>query len=423
MKIPVRPWRALLAENKGQALSFDLALQGKDGTWTRRTTLTNTIAEQPIDRYLAYRLLKPQYNYFKDIGVYQRDLEGFVESLILHGRSFKDGCLNCHAFLDRDPHRMTLGIRSPVYGVSCLCIEDGSVNKIGTKFGHTSWHPSGKVIAYSAFDVRMFFHTARPDVQDVVEMDSMLAYYRPDQQKVKTVPVLSDPNRLETQPSWSPDGRFLYFASAPKLWTDMKRFPPQRYADLRYDIQRVSYDPVSDTWGPIETVVSSEPMGKSCVFPRVSPDGRFLLFSLCDYGCFPIYLPGTDLYLKDLQSGEVRRLECNSDYTDSWHTWSGNSRWIVFSSKRPTGRFTHPYSSFIDEKGLASKPFVLPQEDPEFYDSFLYAYNVPELISGPVQVSSRRLIRAVRSPRAIPVDALTRATPEAGPWKNAVEPR
>ncbi len=318
---------------------------------------------------------------------------------------------------------MTLGIRSPVYGVSCLFVEDGVVDKIGTKFGHTSWHPNGKVIAYSAFDVRMFFHTGRPDVQDVVEMDSMLAYYLTEEKKVKTVPVLADPNRLETQPSWSPDGRFLYFASAPKLWTDMKRFPPPRYADLRYDIQRISYDPNADAWGPIETVVSSEPTGKSCVFPRISPDGRFLLFSVCDYGCFPIYLSGTDLYLKDLRSGEVRKLECNSDFTDSWHTWSGNSRWIVFSSKRPTGRFTHLYISFIDENGSASKPFLLPQEDPEFYDSFLYAYNVPELISGPVPVNSRQLLRAVRSPKAIPVDALTRATPEAGPWKNAVEPR
>jgi Tol biopolymer transport system component len=244
-----------------------------------------------------------------------------------------------------------------------------------------------------------------------------------DQQKVRTAPVLSDPNRLETQPSWSPDGMFLYFASAPKLWTDMKRFPPDRYADLRYDIQRVAYDQATDTWGPIETVVSSIQMGKSCVLPRISPDGRFLLFSTCDYGCFPIYQPSTDLYIKDLRTGEVRRLECNSDFTDSWHTWSGNGRWIVFSSKRPTGRFTRLYLSFIDENGRSSKPFVLPQEDPEFYDSFLYAYNVPELISGPVKVSHRRLIQAVRSHKAIQVDALTRATPKAEPWKNIVEPR
>ncbi len=81
MRIPVRPWRELLSRNQGQALSFDLALQGRAGTWTRRATITNTIEKQPIDRYVAYRLLKPQYNYFMDIGVYQRDLEGFTRTV------------------------------------------------------------------------------------------------------------------------------------------------------------------------------------------------------------------------------------------------------------------------------------------------------------------------------------------------------
>ena len=421
MRIPVKAWHALLAQNKGQTLFFDLALQRKDGTWSRRAPLTNTIGQQPIDRTIVYRLLRPQYNYFKNIGVYQRDLEGFGESLILHGRSFKDGCLNCHAFANHDPNRMALSIRSVPYGNSCICIEDGRMTKIGTKFGHTTWHPNGKIIAYSVFDVRMFFHTARSEVHDVVEMDSMLAYYRVDQHEVKTAPVLSDPARLETQPSWAPDGKTLYFASAPKLWTDMKRLPPERFAELRYDIQRVPYDVDTDTWGAVETVVSADQMGKSCLLPRISPDGRFLVFSACDYGCFAIYQPSADLYLKDLQTGDIRPLECNSDMADTWHTWSTNGRWLVFSSKRPTGQFTRLYVSSIDENGRASKPFVLPQEDPEFYDSFLYAYNVPELINGPVQVNRRHLIDVVRSPAAVKVDALTQATPAAGP-KSQYEP-
>lgn len=215
MRIAVRAWHALLVANKGQTLFFDLALQQKDGTWCRCTPISNVIGEQPIDRTIAYRLLRPQYNYFRDTGVYQRDLEGFRQSLILHGRSFQHGCVNCHSFPAGDPNRMTLGIRSSTYGNSCLCIQDGQITKIGTKFGHTTWHPSGKLITYSIFDVRMFFHTARPEVHDVVEMDSMLAYYLVDQHKVKTAPVLSDRARLETQPSWGPDGRYLYFASAP----------------------------------------------------------------------------------------------------------------------------------------------------------------------------------------------------------------
>lgn len=424
MRIPIQAWRTLLAANKGQTLFFDLALQQEDGAWRRCESISNTISDQPIDRMVAYRLLKPQYNYFRDIGVYQRDLEGFGQSLILHGRSFENGCLNCHTFGNRDPQRMALSIRSSQYGNSCLCIEAGQVTKIGTKFGHTTWHPSGKVIAYSMFDVRMFFHTARPEVHDVVEMDSMLAYYRVDRRKVKTAPVLSDPARLETQPSWGPDGKALYFASGPKLWTDVKRIPPDRFAELKYDIQRVPYDVNTDTWGSIETVVSSAQVeGKSCLLPRVSPDGRFLLFTACDYGCFAIYQPSSDLYLKDLQSGEIRRLECNSDVADTWHAWSTNSRWVVFASKSPTGQFTRLYLSSIDDQGRASRPLVVPQEDPEFYESFLYAYNVPELISGPVTIDPRRLAEAVRSTKAVQVDALTAATVKADPYKETLGQR
>ena len=424
MRIPMQDWHSLLAQNQGQSLTFEVALCNPNGRWIRRAPWSIHIAEQPIDPYLAYRRLKAQFNWFLDLGIYQRNLEDFTESLILHGRSFKNGCLNCHSFQERDPQHMTLGIRSSDYGVGCLYIENGTVDKIGTKFGHTCWHPSGKVIAYSAFDVRIFFHTATPDVQDVMEMDSMLAYYRADKENVATTAVLADPKRLETQPTWSPDGTYLYFASAPKLWTDMEHFPPDNFTDLRYDIQRIPYNVDTDTWGKIETVVSAEQTGKSCLMPRISPDGRFLLFSQCDYGCFPIYLASTDLYIKDLMNnGDIHKLSCNSEFTDSWHTWSSNSRWIVFSSKRPTGRFTRLYISFIDEHGKASKPFVLPQKNPEFYDSMLYIYNLPELISGPVTVSQRHLIQAVRSSYAIEVDALTGATPKAGPWKDKVDSR
>jgi Tol biopolymer transport system component len=308
---------------------------------------------------------------------------------------------------------MCLGIRSKVYGNAALLVRNGDVNSVGTHFGHTAWHPSGRVVAFSQFDIRLFFHTARDQTRDAIEFDSLLGYYKLDTQTLRTATPIADKRELETHPTWTPDGRYLYFASASKLWPDNSAFPPERYPEVKYDLKRVSYDLDTDAWGPVETVLSAERTGKSMLTPRISPDGRFLLFAMCDYGCFALYQPNSDLYLMDLETGSYKKLGCNSPFAESWHAWSSNGRWIIFSTKRPTGVFTRLYFCHIDEDGNASKPFVLPQRDPRHYDAFLKLYNVPEFISGPIRTPTGSLVRAVRDPERIHVDAITGATPRA----------
>lgn len=409
--IPARPWHELLQENRGTDLRVAIHTRSEQGEWLAYSPAIIAVAEEEIDSYIAYRLMRPQYNFYRELGVYQRDLRTYDESLVLHGRSYEHGCVNCHAFQDRDPQHMLLGVRSPVYGNSTLLVDGDEVSAIGRPIGHTAWHPSGRVAAFSAFDPRQFFHAARVEARDIIEFDSMLGYYSFGSRSVRTNPALADKGRLETQPSWSPDGRYLYFVSAPKLWPDKSKFPPERYAEVRYDLERISYDVESDQWGELENVLSAEQTGRSVLTPRISPDGRFLLFTMCDYGCDAIDRPSSDLYLLNLLTNRYGKLACNSEFAESWHAWSSNGRWIVFSSKRPTGIFTRLYFSYIDETGEAHKPFVLPQEDPRFYDSFLQLYNVPEFITGPVRVSKRALLNAVRSPDRIKVDAITSATP------------
>ncbi|MCD6392604.1 MAG: PD40 domain-containing protein, partial [Planctomycetes bacterium] len=408
--IPARKWRKLLEENRGENLFFDIYAEDDSG-WKQYDPIVNTIAEEDIDSHIAYRLMVPQYNLYKSLGVYQRNLENFDESLLLHGKYYDHGCVNCHSFVANDPGEMFLGIRSGQVGSSTLLVRDGKATKIGTKFGHTAWHPSGKVAAYSIYDVRMFYHAARGEVKDVIEFDSLLAYYLLDKQQARTVPAISDKGQLETQPTWSPDGKYLYFVSAPKLWSS-PGFPPERFAEVKYDLKRIGYDVQTDTWGELETVLAAKDTGLSILTPRLSPDGRFVALAMCDYSCFALYQPDSDLYMLDLETGEYSKLSCNSEFAESWHCWSSNGRWMVFSSKRDTGIFTRLFITYIDATGAARKPFILPQKDPAFYDSFLKLYNVPELITGPVKVSTGALIKAVRGSKSIPVDSVTRATPK-----------
>jgi len=411
--IPVRKWRRLLDVNRGNRLFFDIYVLEENGSWKQFRSIMNQIAAEEIDSNIAYRKMKPIYTYWKSIGIYQRNLENYDESVILHGRSFDNGCVNCHTFNNNDPGRMFIGIRSMRYGSATLLAENGKVSKIGANWGYTSWHPSGRNAIYPVMSVRQFFHAAGMEIRDVIDLDSVMLYYDVEEEEVKTDEGFSDKERLETYPTWTPDGRYLYFCSAAIPWTDRTKIPPKNYDKVKYDLRRITYDVATDTWGEQETVLSSEETGLSILEPRISPNGRFLLFCMSKYGCFPIFQPSSDLYMMDLNTGEYRKLEINSQFSESWHSWSSNNRWIVFSSKRRGGLFTRPYISYVAEDGTVYKQFILPQKDPLFYDSYLETFSVPELITGPVTVSSRALARAVRSPDKIVVDTFSGATPKA----------
>jgi hypothetical protein len=129
---------------------------------------------------------------------------------------------------------------------------------------------------------------------------------------------------------------------------------------------------------------------------------------MCDYGVFPAFQKSGDLYCMDLASGEYWELECNSNESESWHSWSSNGRWIAFSSKRADGVFTRIYLCYFDRSGKAGKPFVLPQHDPDFYGSFMKTYSVPEFLKGPPRVKAQEIGRAVRTMPG--VDARSSAT-------------
>jgi hypothetical protein len=421
VRIPLRQWRALLKSNKGNKIFFDIYVMDAEQRWRKFRSITNTIAEDDIDGYVVYRRMKPIYNWWKGIGIYQRNLASYDESLVMHGRSFGEGCLNCHSFVGNDPGTMTIGLRSATYGSSTLLARNGTVRKIGSKWGYTAWHPSGKLAVYSINKVRQFFHTGRMEVRDVVDLNSALVCYFVEDRKAVCPPQLSDKNRLETYPTWSPDGKYLYYCSAPVLWKDYDAVPPENYEKLKYDLCRISYDVRSNSWGRVDTVMSAEETGLSILLPRISPDGRFLLFCMCEYGCFPVYQSSSDLYIMDLSTGAYRNVAVNSKYSESWHSWSSNGRWIAFSSKRNDGLFTRTYLSYVDDDGKLHKPFVLPQRDPEYYDSLLETYSVPELITGRIKVGKSLLGRAARNENSISVDVpITSATPkveESEPWQ------
>jgi len=405
--IPPKSWHDLLGKNKGGELNFDIFVKTADSSWVKFDTITSKIALEDIDGYLTYRRMHPTHTATKGrLAICQRNLGNFDESVILDNRGASIQCVNCHSFCENRPDKMLIGVRgAKKEEAKTLLIDGPTLSKLDTKFGYTSWHPSGKLAVYSINNLPMFFHTARNEVRDTFDIDSDLAYFDVNSNTVKMPPEISKKDVLENWPCWSADGNYLYFCVTTKI--PVEHFPPAGYEKVKYDLVRISYDIEQDKWGETEMVLSSKETGLSIAMPRVSPDGRWLLFCMCEYGYFPTWQQSSDLYIMDLKSAdktgryEYRRLDISSDQSESWHCWSTNSRWIVFSSKKEQGVFTRCLLSYVDENGKVYKPLILPQKDPEYYEYCLETFNTPEFVAGPIPVSKDKLMDAVASNKEI----------------------
>jgi len=398
IRIPIDRWKQLLNVNRGHDLLFDVYVANQQGQWQRFDSITNQIAREEIDGCVVYRLLEPVFTFWNKMGIFQRNLENYNESPIFLNRLTNDNCMNCHSFCNNNPNRMIFHMRGGAAS-GMLMARDGKIVKVNTstKFNragaYPSWHPNGKILALSANKISQIFHAWGVN-REVIDKGSDLILYLIDSNIITTTPQISDPERMETFPAWSPDGQYLYFCSAPNFETYADEYGGVAYDQIQYDLMRISYDPENGSWGELEKIVAAAETGLSTAMPRISPDGRFLLFSMFKYGAFPIHLSDCDLYVMDIKTGQYHRLASNSDQSDSFHSWSHNSRWIVFSSKRRDMDCARLYFSYIDTTGKAAKPFLLPQEDPAFYENFIKTYNVPEMIKEPVQIHWRHLLEA-----------------------------
>ena len=399
--IPMDKWKAMLELNRGGDLHFDVYTMGRQGRWRRFSTITNSIAREDVDSHLVYRRLKPVHTIYTNMGTYQRDVSTYRESPVLLSDPGSRRCVNCHTFVNNNPDTMCLHVRGPGKAAMILA-KNGNATKINTRTdfnarpaSYTAWHPSGRLAAFASIGVIQFHH-AVGNSRGVMDLASDVCLYIVDSNRVTSNREMADPDRLETFPTWSPDGKHLYFCSAERVWDDRPGVPSE-YHQIRYDLARVSYDPATGQCGKRQTILSSGETGLSINEPRISPDGRFLLFCMARHGSFPVFLKSSDLYMMDLETRRYWRLDINSDQSDSWHCWSTNSRWIVFASKRRDGLFGRVYFSYVDPQGKARKPVLLPQRDPEFYGTFIENFNAPELITKPISIKQMALARAVES--------------------------
>lgn len=388
-------WKTLMTEARGKEIQVEHCVRSVEG-WKAYQAFTMKVAEEEIDAYLAYRLIPPGYEMWNEMGIYQRNLENFEETAILDNRQTDRGCVNCHSFCMQSPEQMQLHLRAKHAGT--LLIQADEMTKLETKTEQTIsalvypyWHPSGKYIAYSVNDTKQLFYTHHQNRIEVMDLASDVVVYDVEKNEIVTAPAIFDTEVFETFPSFSPDGKTLYYCAA------RRQSMPDDTERLRYHLCAISFDAATRTFGEkADTLYQAERMDKSVSFPRVSPDGKYLMFTLADYATFPIWHQEADLWMLDLESGKTTALVgLNSDSVESYHSWSSNSRWVVFSSRRMDGLYTRPYIAYVHTDGTVGKPFVLPQAKGDFYEKQMYSYNIPELIKGKVDVNRHELVRKV----------------------------
>lgn len=392
-------WRQLTGHNKGKDVKLTLAILS-EGKWKALKPFHFHIAADPIDPYLSYRLVPPGYEGWKKMGIYQRDLQTYEQTPLYENHLTDGNCVNCHAYCDRDPGRMLFHARAGFDGT--VVIRGGEAVRLDTQSDPVSgplvypaWHPSGRYVAFSVNRTRQNFLNSHPDRIEVYDTASDVVVYDLETRHLVRSPLLASPSAFETFPVFSPDGKSLYFCSARAVEP-----LPARYKEVRYDLCRIAFDPADSSFGPVvDTLCNASSRGKSVSFPRVSPNGRFLALALHDHGTFSIWHKDADLYMLDLRTGDLSPLaEANSDDVESYHSWSDNSRWMVFSSRRTDGLYTRPFITYIDSCGRAYKPFLLPQKDPlVYYMRLMYSYNIPELTSGKVEIDKHEIVRLLRN--------------------------
>lgn len=375
----------------------------RQGKWVVYQPFRWHVSTDRVDPYLVYRLIEPGYELWNTMGIYQRDLTSFRQTAILTNESTQHNCMNCHSFRSQDPSEMLFHMRAKLGG-TYLAGKEG-VEKLDTKVNediqtlvYPSWHPSGSYVAFSVNQTRQAFHMNHPNRIEVYDSASDVVVYDVRRHEVVTDSLLSDSGAFETFPTFSPDGKILYFCSA------TARPMPAEFEQVRYNLCAIGFDSENRKFGnQVDTLFQADNLKKSVSFPRVSPDGRFLVFTAASYGNFSIWHKDADLYLMDLHTRKWTPMTAaNSRDVESYHSWSSNSRWLVFSSRRIDGLYTHPYLVHIDANGVCGKPFIVPQESPDFYRHFLYSFNIPELVKGKVEVNCREVVETAHRP-GIPV--------------------
>jgi tetratricopeptide (TPR) repeat protein len=310
-------------------------------------------------------------------------------------------CANCHSF-SRDGKTMGIDVDGPANDKGLYAVvpvsqhmsiqnkdvvqwnTDGQAGKVRVGF-MSQVSPDGRYVlstfAGSTLDVsNTYYVTNFKDyrfLQVFYPTRGILEWYDRATGKRQPLPGADDPRYVQTDGVWSPDGRYVVFARAEAKDPYPPGKPKALHANdpnetqIQYDLYRV---PFNDGKGGVpEPIAGASRNGMSNNFPKVSPDGRWIVFVQCRNG--QLMRPDSQLYIVPFAGGEARRLRANTSLMNSWHSFSPNGRWLVFSSKARSP-YTQMYLTHLDQQGNSSPAILI-----ENATAANRAVNLPEFVN------------------------------------------
>lgn len=392
-------WRELTRQNIGGSIDFSVRVKTEEGKWKEYRSFKMYVSPYPLDDYgITYRRIRPGYEVGGNIGIYQRDLHSFEEIPMMTETAVPGRCFNCHTANRTDPRQLTLQVRGE--GGGTLVEKNGRQVWFDTKTDSTKaagsyayWHPDGRYCAYAVNSVHQSFFTDKDRNLEVYHKFSDVVVLDTETGELLLTPLLQT-SSLEIFPAFSADGKTLYFSSSKYCEV------PAEYEKVKCSLCSIGFDAKTGRFGEkVDTLLNGPADDKSYVLARPSYDGRWLMYCTADRCNFPVSQRESDLWLMDLHTGKTHAVaEVNTKESESYHNWSGNSRWFVFSSKGQDGLHSRAYFASIDDKGHVTKPFLLPQRNPRKYDLDNFdSFNCPDFTKTKVDFDIRTARERIES--------------------------
>lgn len=371
-------WKKFISDAGGKTIAVKASVKTDEGIVEDSWSIH--VSEEKVDSYLTYRLIEPAYQMWNEVSIRERNIENFKETVICDYKHTDNACMNCHIHVRQRGDLSMFYIRGPRGGA--ILNKDGKLRKLtlntdgmlsGTVYGEI--HPDGHYGVFSTNVVIPGLHAMAGRRMEVYDTASDLSVADFENNRMINLPHVARADRFETFPCFSADGNSVFYCVADTLSV------PDELENLKYSLVKASFDPGNGHIGEqVDTIWSAALHNASACHPKASPDGRWIMFTVSAYGTFPINHSDSSLHMIDLETGEIHALEpVKGDKSDTYHSWSSDSRWFVFASKRGDGQYGKPYYCHLDDEGRPSKPFVLPQKSPRFYEDNLKSFNIPDI--------------------------------------------